>query len=112
MDEMPCGESGCICRCQGGCGHACGCDCPHDEDCDCEECVPDDEYHSYYSAGEDGEEQAEGACDHCAGFTAEDLERAAEGSGINPVCACAIGQGANPDDCVCGPRETPKDNTR
>ena len=41
-DDMPCGESGCYCRCQAGCGHACGCDCPHDEDCDCEDCLPDD----------------------------------------------------------------------
>lgn len=40
-DDMPCGETGCYCRCQSGCGHACGCDCPHDEDCDCEDCLQD-----------------------------------------------------------------------
>ncbi|MGW1498954.1 hypothetical protein ACWCQW_10340 [Streptomyces mirabilis] len=106
-DDMPCGESGCYCRCSGGAGHACGCDCPHSEDCDCPDCVPDD---AYDGSAED-DEPAEGTCDRCAGSTAEDLERAANGPGINPVCACAIGQGANPDDCVCGPRETPKDNT-
>lgn len=33
-DEMPCGESGCLCYCVGEDGHACGCDCPHDDGCD------------------------------------------------------------------------------
>lgn len=41
-DDMPCGESGCFCRCEGPVGHACGCDCPHDDDCDCDFCLPDD----------------------------------------------------------------------
>lgn len=52
---------------------------------------------------EDAAEWQEGECDNCHGSTAEDLKRAANGSGINPVCACAIGQGADPDECRCGP---------
>lgn len=102
-DDMPCGESGCYCRCSGGASHACCCDCPHDEDCDCEECVPDEQYYATLAEGDD-EEWQEGTCDLCPGSTEEDLKRAQEGPGIIPVCACAIGQGAPLGECQCGPQ--------
>lgn len=49
------------------------------------------------------EEWIEGSCDRCAGSTQEDIERAAT-EAFAPVCACAIGQGASLDECVCGPQ--------
>jgi hypothetical protein len=40
----------------------------------------------------------EGECDHCYGETVD--------GPFGPVyCACAIGQGADQDECVCGPPE-------
>ncbi|MFF3884079.1 hypothetical protein [Streptomyces sp. NPDC001914] len=59
---------------------------------------------------QDDEEQPEGGCDHCTGSTPEDLERAISGASIAPVCACAIGQGASPEDCVCGPDQEGNDD--
>jgi len=50
-------------------------------------------------------EDLPGGCDHCAGSTPEQLSAAANG-GLVPVCACAIGQGAGPGDCVCGTATT------
>lgn len=39
----------------------------------------------------------QGECDHCYGETVH-------GGPFGPIyCACAIGQGASEDDCVCGP---------
>ena len=47
---------------------------------------------------EDAEEWSEGECDHCWGETVT--------GPLGPVyCACAIGQGAAPEDCLCGPDE-------
>lgn len=54
-----------------------------------------------YDDDDDTGEWQEGQCCMCTGSTAEDLQRAAEGSLI-PVCACAIGQGASLEDCQCG----------
>ncbi|MFJ4794813.1 hypothetical protein [Kitasatospora purpeofusca] len=46
---------------------------------------------------EDPEDWQPGECDHCAG--GEPIE--------TPIglihCACRIGQGADPEDCACGP---------
>lgn len=61
----------------------------------------DDEYE--YDPVDVAEEWTEGQCDNCTGSTAEDLARAAASSGITPVCACAIGQGAPAEECECGP---------
>lgn len=52
----------------------------------------------------DASEDEEGQCDWCTGSTAEDVARAAAGE-LVPVCACAIGQGAPPEECRCGPEE-------
>ncbi|NUR04238.1 MAG: hypothetical protein HOY79_49380 [Streptomyces sp.] len=52
---------------------------------------------------QDAEEWQEGTCDMCLGSTLEDLVHAAEPGALIPVCACAIGQGAPPDECRCGP---------
>ncbi|MFF4403682.1 hypothetical protein [Streptomyces sp. NPDC001404] len=60
-------------------------------DDECDEC---DEYDEY---GDDYEEWQAGQCDNCTGV------KPGNGVGITPVCACAIGQGASSDDCVCGP---------
>lgn len=54
---------------------------------------------------DDGEEWQEGQCDMCLGTTPEDLQRAAESPNIVPVCACAIGQGADAENCRCGPED-------
>lgn len=47
---------------------------------------------------EDNEEWRPGECDHCFGQTV-----------TGPIgdidCACALGQGAAPEDCVCGPKD-------
>lgn len=60
-----------------------------------------------YGDGYDWEEDWQpGQCDNCTGSTAEELERAAKPGAlisIFPVCACATGQGAPADACVCGP---------
>lgn len=45
---------------------------------------------------EDAEEWQEGECDHCYGETVD--------GPLGPIyCACQIGQGADEDDCECGP---------
>jgi hypothetical protein len=44
----------------------------------------------------DAQEWREGECDHCYGETVN--------GPLGPIyCACAIGQGADQDECVCGP---------
>lgn len=40
-----------------------------------------------------------GVCDNCPGTAPEPGTMGA----ITPVCACALGQGAGPDECTCGP---------
>lgn len=52
---------------------------------------------------DEDEEWQEGTCDNCYGSTPEELAAAANGPGFVPVCACAIGQGAGPGECQCGP---------
>ncbi|PJN00845.1 hypothetical protein CG740_23365 [Streptomyces sp. CB01201] len=62
---------------------------------------------TWYGDGCDGcvaqmaDDEAEwrpGECDHCFGQTVS--------SPFGDIyCACAIGQGADPDDCVCGPED-------
>ncbi|MDH6125953.1 hypothetical protein [Kitasatospora sp. GP82] len=48
---------------------------------------------------EDAEEWQEGECDHC--FGGEPTP-----SPFGPIyCACEIGQGAQPENCVCGPED-------
>lgn len=52
---------------------------------------------------EDAPEWQTGECDMCPGDSGQ-AERAAQmASAIVPVCACAIGQGADAGDCLCGP---------
>lgn len=42
------------------------------------------------------DEWQEGECDHCYGETVD--------GPLGPIyCACEIGQGADEDNCVCGP---------
>lgn len=54
-----------------------------------------DEYLDDYD-DEDAEEWQSGECDHCYGQTVN--------GPLGPLyCACQIGQGADEDDCVCGP---------
>lgn len=56
---------------------------------------PDDDYED----DEPDEEWQEGECDNCFGETVQ--------GPLGPIyCACAIGQGAADEDCVCGPEET------
>lgn len=62
----------------------------------------DDPYDDEDFDDDSGGEPQPGECDQCPGSTAVDLERAAT-QGLTPVCACAIGQGAGPGNCVCGP---------
>lgn len=62
-----------MCRCDCGQGCVCGCECPGDPD-----------------------EWKPGQCDNCYGETVN--------GPLGPIyCACAIGQGANLEDCRCGP---------
>ncbi len=50
-----------------------------------------------FNEDQDSGEWREGECDHCYGETVN--------GPLGPIyCACAIGQGADPDECVCGPR--------
>jgi hypothetical protein len=49
---------------------------------------------------EDGEEWQPGQCCNCSGYVPEPNDPP-----LTPACACAIGQGASPEDCVCGPLE-------
>lgn len=73
--------------------------------------TPEDDYQGYddyedrpwADEPEDAEEWQEGTCCQCSGSTPEDLQRAAQPGALIPVCACATGQGAPADECVCGP---------
>lgn len=59
-----------------------------------------DEYMDDEDELEDAEEWQPGECDNCYGDTGETaLNRPAGWT----VCACTIGQGANPGACHCGP---------
>lgn len=65
----------------------------------------EDDYDDEY--GEPAEDWTEGTCDRCSGPPTESREgRATMASAIVPVCACFMGQGATPEDCVCGPEQT------
>lgn len=45
---------------------------------------------------DESEDWQEGECDNCYGETVD--------GPLGPIyCACAIGQGADPEDCRCGP---------
>lgn len=57
----------------------------------------DDEHDDYYCTGD--EEWPPGQCDNCTGC------KPGDGVDITPICACIIGQGAGPEDCVCGPED-------
>lgn len=70
-----------------------------------EEYGPYDEHEDEMAVGDfdESEEWQEGQCDNCPGDSGQ-AERAAQmASAIVPVCACAIGQGAPPEECQCGP---------
>lgn len=83
-EREACGEGHCICYCPDR-RHDCGCDCPCDDDC----CIDGGDC-------EDAEEWQPGECDHCYGQTVQ--------GPLGPIhCACAIGEGADPEDCHCGP---------
>ncbi|MFF2074634.1 hypothetical protein ACFVXG_07745 [Kitasatospora sp. NPDC058162] len=61
----------------------------------CGGCMPDDED----DPDEDGEDWQPGRCDRCTG--GDPIE-----TPIGLVyCACRIGQGADPENCACGPAE-------
>lgn len=49
----------------------------------------------------DAEEWRPGECDNCSGGDEEGVT--ATGPLGNLYCACRIGQGADPEDCYCGP---------
>lgn len=55
------------------------------------------DYDDYFDGpGRDDDEWRPGECDHCYGETVD--------GPLGPIhCACAIGQGADEDDCHCGP---------
>lgn len=72
-----------------------------EEDCPVYE---DDEGDDMGDIHED-DEWRPGTCDRCAGHAGGTAELAAAlASSIVPVCACAIGQGALPSACECGPQ--------
>jgi hypothetical protein len=48
---------------------------------------------------EDAKEWSEGQCDRCSMSPGEVIEP------LGICCACSIGQGAAPEDCLCGPNE-------
>lgn len=66
---------------------------------------PDEDF-VYIDEDDDNEWQPnQGECDNCSGSTAQELSRASlpnASSPFTPVCACAIGQGAPAEECVCG----------
>ena len=62
--------------------------------------MSDYEYDDYDESEADGEWQ-EGECDHCSGGD-EDAVTATGPLGAL-YCACRIGQGADEEDCHCGP---------
>lgn len=52
---------------------------------------------------EDAEEWQPGECDRCSGG---DENGVTSTGALGPLyCACRIGQGAEPQDCACGPEE-------
>lgn len=73
--------------------------------------TPEDEHdQGYPDDDQDDDDQADaldwqpGECDYCPGHAGGQAEiAAAMASSIVPVCACAIGQGAPADECLCGP---------
>lgn len=51
---------------------------------------------TYVDYEDDSDDWRQGECDRCYGETVD--------GPLGPIhCACAIGQGASEDDCVCGP---------
>jgi len=60
-----------------------------------------DEYDEYDDDQEEAEEWREGECDNCSGGD----ENGVTATGpLGPLyCACRIGQGADEEDCKCGP---------
>ena len=60
-----------------------------------------DEYMDDEDDQEDAEEWREGECDNCYGGDEEGIT--ATGPLGTLYCACRIGQGADPEDCHCGP---------
>jgi hypothetical protein len=58
--------------------------------------IDDYEYDDYQDA-EEWQPDA-GQCDHC-------LMAPGEVGALGICCACSIGQGADPERCVCGPQE-------
>ncbi|MFV6033178.1 hypothetical protein [Streptomyces sp. NPDC056264] len=57
---------------------------------------PDDEEEEF----EEEHEWEPGQCDHCWGLPA-----GAEPGLLSPGCACLLGQGADPNECSCGPED-------
>lgn len=56
----------------------------------------DDDYYDYDGDLDDSGEWQPGECDNCYGQTVN--------GPLGPIfCACSIGQGADPEDCRCGP---------
>ena len=56
------------------------------------------EHYDDYDDVQDAEEWQEGQCCHCSGHVPGPNDPP-----LTPACACAIGQGAAPEDCMCGP---------
>ena len=54
-----------------------------------------------YEPEDDTEDWQPGQCDNCSGGDEEGVT--ATGPLGNLYCACRIGQGADPEDCHCGP---------
>lgn len=66
----------------------------------CDEC---DDYEDDYDDEESSEDWQPGECDNCFGGDENGVTVTATGA-LGPLyCACHIGQGAAPEDCVCGP---------
>jgi hypothetical protein len=60
-----------------------------------------DDYDDYED--EESEEWQPGECDNCSGGDENGITATGP---LGPLyCACAIGQGAGPGDCVCGPED-------
>lgn len=56
--------------------------------------LPEDDDLDEYE--DDSDDWRAGECDHCFGETVD--------GPLGPIhCACAVGLGADEDDCVCGP---------
>lgn len=59
-----------------------------------------DLYDDYDEEFEDSEEWQPGQCCNCSGYVPGPADPF-----LTPACACAISQGADPENCVCGPEE-------